>query len=356
MTRHFLVALASACAPLRAAHRLNRELDVDSTVGLLLPDLCIPFGDLAPQQQQTVCIEVKPKCGFLPSTLAHTEHPVKLRMCRYCMHQHLKVKLNKVQGLTGYCPLKLFAHDDAAAQHDAILALFEHAQNNLDVFVDGTRIDWSDRDAAWRLEMSELVVAALRADGVLAAILRVQQMDTDNIEGVAQRLLQWHDPTRTPWSTVDVANLRAALAAFLAEPDAQWLCRCDYRAPEWRALAVAATGTTSDGDDDDDDDDDDDEQTDSVASIARLLGRFLLAATAKDCSVMIAAAPAHTVSTCASRSTRSTASSGVRVTTRAGVDWTVSLGVVDLDPKAVFRIPYYFELDRRVVAAYTEAL
>lgn len=47
----------------------------------------------------TVCIELKPKWGFLPRHDAdpdhpHTTplHPVKLDTCRYCMHQYLKLE------------------------------------------------------------------------------------------------------------------------------------------------------------------------------------------------------------------------------------------------------------------------
>ena len=39
----------------------------------------------------TICVELKPKCGFLPtSACIHPKHAVKHKIPRFQLHQHLK--------------------------------------------------------------------------------------------------------------------------------------------------------------------------------------------------------------------------------------------------------------------------
>lgn len=44
-------------------------------------------------QAGTLCVEIKPKCGFLPtSALIRPEHAVKRRVPRFQLHQLLKLE------------------------------------------------------------------------------------------------------------------------------------------------------------------------------------------------------------------------------------------------------------------------
>ena len=55
---------------------------------LLMPDLRTLPGARAP----VVCIDIKPKAGFLPTDAAiHPDKRIKHRVCRYQLHQTLKV-------------------------------------------------------------------------------------------------------------------------------------------------------------------------------------------------------------------------------------------------------------------------
>ena len=39
----------------------------------------------------TICLELKPKCGFLPtSACIHPKHAIKQEISRFQLHQHLK--------------------------------------------------------------------------------------------------------------------------------------------------------------------------------------------------------------------------------------------------------------------------
>jgi len=57
-----------------------------------------------------VCLQ--PKWGYLPSL----EDDVRGKVCRYCMHQFLKVKGGRWKSHSGYCPVDLFS--------GCVLALF----------------------------------------------------------------------------------------------------------------------------------------------------------------------------------------------------------------------------------------
>ena len=51
------------------------------------------------------CVYLQPKWGYLPSL----EADVTGRVCRYCMHQFLKVKDGKWKSHSNYCPVDLFS-------------------------------------------------------------------------------------------------------------------------------------------------------------------------------------------------------------------------------------------------------
>ena len=66
------------------------------------------------------CVELKPKCGFVPSLspFVCAAHAIKRRVCRFCLHQRLKHAQGKLKGgpLSRYCPQELFADGGAHAR------------------------------------------------------------------------------------------------------------------------------------------------------------------------------------------------------------------------------------------------
>ncbi|XP_045700875.1 protein bicaudal D homolog 2 isoform X2 [Phyllostomus hastatus] len=126
----------------RPESRCDKDLDTLSGYALCLPNLArlqtYHFADHRP----ILCVEIKPKCGFIPLS-SNVTHEMKHKVCRYCMHQHLKVATGKWKQISKYCPLDLYS------------GLLQEAQNNLKIFKNGELIygckdarsptaDWSE--------------------------------------------------------------------------------------------------------------------------------------------------------------------------------------------------------------------
>jgi hypothetical protein len=120
----FCTELDSRIRPLRPIARVGKSLDVDAIHALRLPNMAAGA---------VLCVELKPKWCFLPEG---SDDAVKLRMCRFCMHQRLKLARGEVKRLSGYCPLALSSTDPATVRR-ALVALLHTPQNNLRLFVDG---------------------------------------------------------------------------------------------------------------------------------------------------------------------------------------------------------------------------
>ncbi|XP_029006233.1 inositol-pentakisphosphate 2-kinase [Betta splendens] len=118
----------------RPAWRCDKVMDIYSGCALCLPNLTSPA---LPQPTHTapLCIEIKPKCGFLPSS-KHVSKDIKTKVCRFCMHQHYKVASGKWKRRSLYCPLDLFS-GNRQRMHFAIRHLIEEPQNNFKIFKGG---------------------------------------------------------------------------------------------------------------------------------------------------------------------------------------------------------------------------
>ncbi|KAJ2499204.1 hypothetical protein GGH96_003718 [Coemansia sp. RSA 1972] len=165
--REFLASLSERTQE-RPAHRTHAHIDVDQGVGVLVPNMLAV---------RSVTVELKPKWGFLPqSSEIAPANSVKHRVCRYCMHQHLKH-----QTPSQLCPLDLYSTTPNRVER-ALDALAESPQNNMRVFIDGVVTDTTN--VQWR-ELKRVLTHVLLKERILVQLQRLQrELDPRDIEGV----------------------------------------------------------------------------------------------------------------------------------------------------------------------------
>ncbi|KAE8298804.1 Inositol-pentakisphosphate 2-kinase [Larimichthys crocea] len=138
----------------RPAWRCDKVMDIYSGCALCLPNLTSPVLH-QPTHTPPLCIEIKPKCGFLPSS-KHVSKDIKTKVCRFCMHQHYKVASGKWRRRSLYCPLDLFS-GNRQRMHFAIRHLIEEPQNNFKIFKGGQCIYSSKEGSDDSLDLNSLL-------------------------------------------------------------------------------------------------------------------------------------------------------------------------------------------------------
>ncbi|XP_069956626.1 uncharacterized protein [Cherax quadricarinatus] len=103
-------------------------------------------------ESRNVCIEIKPKQGFLDSSTPD------LPLCRYCVKQFLK-RGKDDQARSSYCPLDLFS-GELWKMRRAVENLMHSPQNNFKVFQDGEPVD----DCRPFSYLRDVIIAALAFD------------------------------------------------------------------------------------------------------------------------------------------------------------------------------------------------
>jgi len=148
----FASAMNGICRGCRPEQRLDKEINEGCHSGVLMPDLCflpsLPQADSTEENYHygmktmnpTFSVEIKPKCGFLPtSPFIDSTRVAKYTVCSYCMLQKTKVKEGKYNRESSYCPLDLFSGEPRRVMY-ALECLVSDPQNNLRVFCDGSGI------------------------------------------------------------------------------------------------------------------------------------------------------------------------------------------------------------------------
>ncbi|KAL0266489.1 UNVERIFIED_CONTAM: hypothetical protein PYX00_009009 [Menopon gallinae] len=115
---------------IRPLHRHGKGLYTNYAA--IFNDLCllpIPKQHWAP----TYCVEVKPKQGWIPFS------DRRLSKCTFCLYQYSKLKQGMIKERSQYCPLDLFSGNRNRMKR-AIIALLKCPQNNLKMFKNGTMV------------------------------------------------------------------------------------------------------------------------------------------------------------------------------------------------------------------------
>ncbi|KAH9605523.1 hypothetical protein KSS87_023151 [Heliosperma pusillum] len=214
VSREFLESVERNVLCQRPLWRIDAaEVNTCADSVLLMSDHSV-FPCSAIKGDPCISVEIKPKCGFLPSsTFIADKNAFKKNVSRFKMHQHLKLKecqmivSSQIYQLSEYDPLDLFSGSKKRIDK-AIKSLFATPQNNLRVFLDGALIygelgGGTDGTYFSKFESFEdqirpfirsesgssttsfvnLLVQAIVKLGVLERLLEVQKLDKYDIEG-----------------------------------------------------------------------------------------------------------------------------------------------------------------------------
>jgi len=99
--------------------------------------VCPDYTTLPPTDVPGVwCVEIKPKQGWVHEEDMACGPGVVRAKCPFCAHQYLKLCRGDVQRPSGYCPLDMFSGRRERVRR-AVGALLRDPQNNLKMFLDG---------------------------------------------------------------------------------------------------------------------------------------------------------------------------------------------------------------------------
>ncbi|KAH9319519.1 hypothetical protein KI387_021288 [Taxus chinensis] len=214
VSKEFLEALDQNIYDRRPSWRIEAtKINLQSGFALLMSDHA-SFSQGLNGATQCISVEIKPKCGFLPcSKFISSENHLKRSVSRFAMHQHLKFSQQKVACISKYSPLDLFS-ESRDRIHQAIGELFETPQNNLRIFLNGSLVfgglggyaeegllngsitELAVKNLEGLLEnviscqkgecmacFKDLITESLLQSGILSKLLQVQKMDMYDIEG-----------------------------------------------------------------------------------------------------------------------------------------------------------------------------
>ncbi|MED6169859.1 Inositol-pentakisphosphate 2-kinase [Stylosanthes scabra] len=304
----------------------NATVDTLCDSVLLMSDYSLfTHGNLG--SKSCISVEIKPKCGFLPVSRFISERTaIKRTVTRFAMHQALKLHQGEIALKSEYNPLDLFSGCKERI-HKAIVDLFTTPQNNFRVFLNGylifgglgcgakdTNVSIAkafedslksviEADAGKCTEnLIALVAEAVQKSRVLDRLLEVQKLDSVDIEG--------------------------AIHAYY-EITCQQCLVCQELSDEQTKRFAAFHSA-------------------SLDESLRIVRDYLIAATAKDCSLMMCFRP------------RREGDSGSEYdnvylkSTNQTFDFKVHF--VDLDLKRLSKMEEHYELDKKIVSCYREMI
>ena len=354
--REFLRAVADAVEPARpSARRARSGIDLAATRAALVPDANRVDRAFGAERRRGVgaaedwfSVEIKPKCGFaLPGDPKGTS--------RFAMHQALRVRRGEVRRASAYDPMDLFAGCDEETgdkgekseserkSRRALSALADAPRNNLRVARRGRR--WPEWDSNSRLDtrghesldyfvqetdrnvdvdvrlggaarLLDLVDDALRVSGVLAFVLRAQRRDAVGAE-TAARL----------WLDLSAHELesREEPPATREEP------------PATRGVSATEIETSSFHGD-----------AEAVEKTRRTLRDFVIAAVAKDCSVLVAMRGARDDDAFSDDDDGTFALASTAAEGGTSVRYRCRVSVVDVDLKPIANMPKWLATHREI--------
>lgn len=279
-------ALSDTLLPWRRGDREGKEINTHG-VACICPDATTIFiprhdttatptptargagvGQQHPREARNVCIEIKPKQGFLDTSTPG------LPLCRYCVKQFLKAG-KESSSRSGYCPLDLFS-GNVDRMRRAVDNLILAPQNNFKVFVDGQPVDETQ---PFRYLRDTIIAALTFSFTTTTTTTTAGRLSERSPLG---RILAFQSLDRL--GVFRASQLYLTLCDLLGSPEAVDEALCDLSAWPSPALGLVMGSEQQEvgelGDL-------------SVEEMVRLLQSYLLSTTAKDLSLMILLSGPH---------------------------------------------------------------
>ncbi|GKV46935.1 hypothetical protein SLEP1_g53893 [Rubroshorea leprosula] len=328
VTKEFLESVERNVICERPAWRVDAaQIDMHRDFVLLISDHSLFLNDTL-KGGMCISVEIKPKCGFLPlSRFIAEANAIKRSVTRFEMHQALKLHQEEISELSKYDPLDLFSNSRDRI-HRAIKALYATPQNNFRVFLNGSLLfgglgggtestsfvtseAFEDalkpvikaENGMRTMSFIQLVADAFYASGVLDRLLEVQKLDSLDIEGAIHA---YYNVISQPCMVCRELNENKVSNCFTSL----------HSIPLDESLKIVKD--------------------------------FLIAATAKDCSLMVSFRP---------REGKDAGSSYDNIhleSTKQAFDYKVYF--IDLDLKPLKKMEDYYELDKKIVSCYSQML
>ncbi|XP_062022108.1 inositol-pentakisphosphate 2-kinase-like [Rosa rugosa] len=325
-SREFLDTVEQNVNCQRPASRVDAaKVDTECDYVLLMSDHSL-FPSGIQEGETCISVEIKPKCGFLPTSKYIDEgNAIKRRITRFRMHQALKLRDGEVSEYSEYDPLDLFSGSKDRIRK-AIKDLFATPQNNFRVFLNGSLIfgGLGGGAASTNLVIRDKVETALKGviqggDGFRTVNFLQLVAETVHRSGVMDQLLEIQK-----LDNIDIDGAIHAYYDIISEP-----CMvCTDLGKEKASNRYSSLHSLS------------------LDESLKIVKDFLIAATAKDCSLMISFRPRK------DGSTGSPYNNVYLESTNQFYDYKVHF--IDLDLKSLKKLEEYYELDKKIVRCYNE--
>ncbi|CAL5205374.1 unnamed protein product [Lathyrus oleraceus] len=274
-----------------------------------------------------ISVEIKPKCGFLPvSRFVSEETAIKKRVTRFEMHQALKLNQGEISLPSEYNPLDLFSGSKERI-HKAIKDLFTTPQNNFRVFMNGSLIFGGLGGGAedTNLCIAKAFEGALKSivqadDGLCTENFLTLVAEAAHISGVLDRLLEVQK--------LDDVDIEGAIHAYYDITHQQCMVCTELNEDQMKTYTPLHSA--------------------SLDESLRIVKDYLIAATSKDCSLMICFRPSKEVNL------GSVWNNVYLESSKQTFDFKVHF--IDLDLKRMSKMEEYYELDKKIVSCYSEMI
>ncbi|CAB4267525.1 unnamed protein product [Prunus armeniaca] len=325
-SKEFLESVEKNIICQRPASRVDAaKVDTQCDSVLLMSDHSL-FPRGTQEVEPCISVEIKPKCGFLPSSKFIDEgNAIKRSITRFRMHQALKLHQGEVSEYSEYNPLDLFSGSKERI-HKAIRDLFSTPQNNFRVFLNGSQIfgglggGADSTDFVTRGKFEDALKCVIQGgDGLRTMSFLLLVAETVHKSGVLDRLLEVQK-----LDNLDIDGAIHAYYDIVSEP-----CRvCRASGKEKMSQRYLSLHSIS------------------LDESLKIVKDFLIAATAKDCSLMISFRPRK------DGNPGSPYNNLYLDSTNQFFDYKVNF--IDLDLKQLKKMEEYYELDKKIVSYYNQ--